>query len=130
MNTPENCPMQKKESTVSDPLNDDSLKDSLDIEDPELIKFMNAKMNIKSETILDLFFDLASVTFDNIVIAPYNYIYDYFTQFFPKDFFDKFRTTLFLNGPVLDEKYENKLPVIQEEEEDYDDVDLPWVPTL
>jgi hypothetical protein len=109
-------PADKVESVVAD---------SLDIDDPELIKFMNTKMNIETESVLDLFCDVAYFAFENIVVTPCKYIRDYmvnfdFTQFLSKDFWDKCRTTLFLSGPVMNEQQSTvtSLPSIPEETEE------------
>lgn len=116
--------MNPTENTPTNEMNK-SISDSLDIDDPELIKFMNTKMNVENETILDLFYDIAEYAFQNVVVAPCHYIYEQmvnfdFTQFFSKEFLDQFRTTLFLNGPVMSKEVQETscpLPTIPEENE-------------
>lgn len=108
--TEEHCSTQNKPTVAN----------SLDIDDPDLIEFMNTKMNLKSETLVDIVFDIASFSFENIIINPYNYICDYISQFFSNEFIDQFRTTLFLNGVVMDKSSvttsATKMPIIHEEE--------------
>lgn len=116
--------MNTNETAPATPTEDTLIADSLDIDDPELIKFMNTKMEVEKETILDLFLDIAFFAFENVVVTPYNYIYTQlinldFTQIFSKEFLDQFRTTLFLNGPVMNNVQNSSdiLPVIPEEPE-------------
>jgi hypothetical protein len=73
--------------------------DSLDINDPELIKFMNEKMNNnKSVTMVDLFLDLMNYAIDTIIVEPCNYIYNYIaTNIDFNDLFIQFKTTMLLD---------------------------------
>ena len=72
--------------------------DSLDINDPELIKFMNEKINNKSVTIVDLFLDLMNYALDVVIVEPCNYIYNYIaTNIDFNDLFIQFKTTMLLD---------------------------------
>ena len=68
------------------------IADSLDINDPELIKFMNTKMNMVDKTLIDVFYDILIFAFEKGVYTPCKYLYEYFedfdyTQIISKDFF-------------------------------------------
>lgn len=101
------------------------IADSLDINDPELIKFMNTKMNMVDKTLIDVFYDILIFAFEKGVYTPCKYLYEYFeefdyTQIISKDFFKQFETTLFLSYPVMDktpDTNESQVPLLSGESE-------------
>ncbi len=87
----------------------DTDTDSLDLTDPELIKFMNSKLSNKPVSFLDIFLELIHFAFDNYIVTPYNYIYDYIANRVElKDFLSEYFTNSNVTFSNKEENDNNK----------------------